>query len=306
MISDLIEKMRGIIPPVTTPLSEDGKFDPASAEKLYGEMMAAGSHGLFLFGSSGEGPVLSEEVKTEVVKIAQSVTQGKVPVFAGIMAPGTEQVIKEAKWAEKLNVDAVVVCPPYYYPVTQSEVLNHFRLVKQATDLPIMAYDIPVTTKIKINYETMLTIANEGLAIGAKDSSGDSVGFSRLINNRPDNFKLFTGTEALVDAIMLKGADGTVPGLANVAPELFVQLYDKWKAGEMIEALLIQKNILELYEVIFLPDGSFNFGYALGSMKTAQMLRGWITSNKLTQPFDSVSPDRVERIRKIMIEIGIL
>lgn len=306
MSSDFIDNIRGIIPPVTTPLTEEGKFDPASAEKLYGEMIAAGSHGLFLFGSSGEGPVLSREERSEAIKIAKSVIQDKIPLFLGIMAPGTEQVINEAKWAEKMGVDVIVVCPPFYYPVTQSEVLNHFRLVKKATDLPIMAYDIPITTKIKISYQTMLQIANEELAIGAKDSSGDSVGFSRLVIKRPENFKLFTGTEALVDAIMLKGADGTVPGLANVAPELFVDLYDKWNAGEMIDALLMQKRILELFEVFLSPSGDFNFGYALGAMKTAQKIRGWITCNKLTPPFDEVPPEQEERIRKIMTEVGII
>ncbi len=306
MSNDLLNKIRGIIPPVTTPLTEDGQFDHASAEKLYGEMITLGSHGLFLFGSSGEGPVLTREDREAAVKIAQSVIQDKVPLFVGIMAPSTEQVILEAKWAEKLGVDVIVVCPPFYYPTTQSEVLNHFRLVKEATAMPIMAYDIPITTKIKISYETMLKIANEELAIGAKDSSGDSVGFSRLVINRPKNFKLFTGTEALVDAIMLKGADGTVPGLANVAPELFVELYEKWNAGETIDALLVQKKILDLFEVFLTPSGEFNFGYALGSMKTAQKLRGWIASNKLTPPFDTVSPEHTERIRQIMTKVGLI
>ncbi|HUG93979.1 MAG TPA: dihydrodipicolinate synthase family protein [Planctomycetaceae bacterium] len=303
--SALVDRLHGIIPPVITPLSDNGEFDRASAETLYRHLLDCGVHGLFLFGSSGEGPWLSESARLAAMDTARRVAGGRVPLLVGALAPATDAVVEQARQAQERGADAVVVCPPFYFRATQSEVIEHFRAIHRAVSLPVVAYDIPVTTQTKIELGTMLELAREATIVAAKDSSSDAAGFRRLLVRRPAQFRLFTGSELLVDAVLLAGADGAVPGLANVAPELFVELYDHWRAGRLAEAAEVQDRITRLFEVFVCPDGAIRAGYAIGSMKAAMRVRGVIASTRLCRPFSPVTVDHEERVRAIMREVGV-
>ncbi|MFI4850577.1 MAG: dihydrodipicolinate synthase family protein [Gimesia chilikensis] len=306
MTIDLSTQLKGVLPPVITPLTSERRLDAASAESVYRFMLKQGVHGLFLFGTSGEGPLLCEPDREEATEIAVKVVDGSVPLLVGVIAPGTEQIIAQAKVAKAQGADAVVVCPPYYYPASQKDMLVHYRTIREAVDIPIFAYDIPVMTKIKIELDTLMTLGKEGTIIGVKDSSGDAVGFHRLVASKPPGMKLFTGAEMLVHAVMMAGADGTVPGLANVGPELFVQLYEAAAAGNHQEAVRLQEAIVRLFEVFVCPDGTMNVGYIIGSMKTALRLRGIIENDTLFHPFPACTPELIERTETIMKEVGCL
>lgn len=306
MADDFASRLHGIVPPVVTPLTEQRTLDAASAERLYRHMVESGVHGVFLFGSSGEGALLSEADRADALRIAVDVVGGRIPILVGLLEPGTDRVVAQGHLAKSLGADALVVCPPFYFPSTQDDVLEHFRAVRQEVGLPIVAYDIPVTTKVKIEFDTMLTLAGEGTIVGVKDSSGDAVGFRRLLLRRPAGFKLFTGSELLVDTVLQQGADGSVPGLANVAPELFVKLYDLWQAGRHAEALEVQNRIVHLFDVFIPAEGARSSGYAVGSMKSALKLRGVIETATTCRPFRPPTPQHEERTRSIMQEVGVL
>lgn len=306
MTIDLSKQLKGVLPPVVTPLTPERRLDHASAESVYQFMLKQGSHGIFLFGTSGEGPLLCDTDRREATEIAVKVIDGRVPLLVGVIAPGTEQIIEQANVAKSQGADAIVVCPPYYYPARQQDMLVHYRTIRESVDIPIFAYDIPVMTKVKIEMDTLMTLGTEGTIIGVKDSSGDAVSFHRLVANKPKGMKLFTGAEMLVHAVMMAGADGTVPGLANVAPELFVQLYEAVSAGNQQEAVRFQEAIVRLFEVFVCPDGTMNVGYAIGVMKAALQLRGVIEHNTLFHPFPPCTPEMIERIKAIMEEVGCL
>ncbi|MCA9021863.1 MAG: dihydrodipicolinate synthase family protein [Planctomycetaceae bacterium] len=306
MAINLSEQLKGVLPPVITPLTPDRKLDAASAESVYRFMLDKGTHGLFLFGTSGEGPLLCDADRHEATEIAVKVVDGSVPLLVGVIAPGTEQIIEQAKVAKAQGADAIVVCPPFYYPARQIDMLVHYRTIREAVDIPIFAYDIPVMTKVKIEMDTLMTLGREGTVIGVKDSSGDAVSFHRLVANKPAGMKLFTGAEMLVHAVVLAGADGTVPGLANVGPELFVQLYEAAAAKNHQEAVRFQEDIVRLFEVFVCPDGTINVGYIIGAMKTALRLRGVIEHDTMFHPFPACTPELIERTRTIMSEVGCL
>ena len=306
MTHQLAERLHGIIPPVITPLTEAGTFDAASAERLYRHHLDAGVHGLFLFGSSGEGPLLRDFDRVEALDVAVKTVDSKIPLLVGTMEPGTDQVIAQGLRVQEQGADALVVCPPFYFPATQEEILPPFRKIHEAVALPILVYDIPYTAKVKVELETMLTLAEEGTVIGAKDSSGDFVSFRRLLVKRPKGFKLFTGFELLIDTVLLQGADGSVPGLANVAPELFVQLYDQWQDRRTEQALETQERIVRLYDMFIPPEGAFRAGYFLGAMKTAMKLRGIIATNRTCDPFSQFTIDDEDRVHSIMSEMDVL
>ncbi len=269
-------------------------------------MLESGVHGVFLFGSSGEGPHLQESDRIAGLEVARETIASQIPILAGVLEPATDRVISAARTAQSLGADGVVVCPPYYFPATQEHVLSHFRAIREAIDLPIIAYDIPVTTKVKINLDTMLTLAREGTIIGVKDSSGDSVGFRRLLMKRPSQFAMFTGAELLVDQVLLAGAEGAVPGLANVAAKPFVELYNFWRAGESKQAVELQNTMANLFDVFIPPTGERNTGYAVGAMKVALKIRRIISSATTSLPFAQVTTEQEERTRSIMLECGVL
>lgn len=306
MSSPLAERLHGIIPPVITPFHADGSFDENSARRLYQFMLDCGVQGLFLFGSSGEGPLLRQDVRERALQLAVDVCGGRVPVLAGVIAAGTDLVIEQARAAQRLGADAVVVCPPIYFFATPRDVLAHYRMIRSAVDVPLFAYDIPVTTKVKLGLETLLELAGDGTLIGVKDSSGDQVTFRRLLVRRPPGFRMFTGSELMVDSVLLQGADGCVPGLANVAPELFARLYERWQAGAQAEAAEIQNRITRLFEVFVPPGGGSDVGYALGSMKASLVLRGVIECDRLCAPFAAVTDEHRHRVRGLMVEAGLI
>lgn len=300
-------KLYGIIPPVITPLDDSGKFDVESAKRLYQFHIDAGVHGLFLFGSSGEGPHLSNLDRTTAVSTAVEVAAGRVPVLVGLMDAGTDRCIHSGKLAKDLGADIAVVAPPFYFTVAQPELETHFRMIREAVDLPIMAYDIPQTTKIKIELETMLSLAADKTIIGVKDSSPFMVSFRRLLLKRPAGFSVLTGAELLVDMVLHAGADGSVPGLSNVAPELFVQLYNQFQAGDFAAVRETQEKVVRLFDVFADPaTGQIGPSYAIRSMKAAMKLRGVIDSHNTLGPFPATDADHVRHVEAIMREVGVL
>jgi 4-hydroxy-tetrahydrodipicolinate synthase len=179
--SDLASRLQGVIPPMITPLTVERRYDTSSGQRLAEHFLAAGVHGLFPLGTSGEGPYLCEADQLAAVRMAVKVAAGRVPVLAGLLAPGTDQACDLAKKMADLGVDAVVVAPPYYYPATQSQILEHFRAIHEAVTIPLVAYDIPITTHHRMQLETVLTLAQEGTVVGIKDSTGDYGTFRRLL-----------------------------------------------------------------------------------------------------------------------------
>jgi len=300
------DRFQGIIPPVISPLNEDGRFDVPSAERLYAFHVEAGVHGLFLFGSSGEGPLLSPADREAALKTAVRVVDGRIPILAGALTPGTEQTIQQGGVARDLGVDALVVAPPFYFAHTQKEIAAHFQSVKAAVDLPLVAYDIPVCVKTKIAAETMLQLARDGVIDGVKDSSGDLGTFRRVLQKRPDGFRMHTGSELLVDTVLSQGADGAVPGLANVDPKLFVELYESWRQGRDDQRRDIVETVLRLFEVFADFDGQVKPHVAVGAMKTAMMLRGVISTNRVCRPFTPVADAYVQRMRAVLSELELL
>src|SRR4051812_3232995 len=165
-------RLRGIIPPICTPQTDDGANDVPSVQRLIDYLIANGVHGVFVFGSTGECTSLTAQQRTTMLEATLAAVNGRVPVLAGVMDTSTERVIEQGLAAKAAGVDALVVAAPFYFRTTQAEAIEHFRLVHARVDLPIMAYDIPNTVVIKLDSVTIQQLYNEGVIAGLKDSSG--------------------------------------------------------------------------------------------------------------------------------------
>jgi 4-hydroxy-tetrahydrodipicolinate synthase len=299
----------GVVPPVVTPYTEDGEFDLPSFERLLESQLAAGVHGLFILGSSGEVAFLTDAQRRLILGEAVRIAAGRVPVFAGVNDMSGNRVIDQIRIAEDAGVDALVVTAPFYILPSTAEVEAHFRNLAAATSLPIFAYDVPVRVHRKLDHELLVRLGLDGVIVGVKDSSGDDVAFRRLVAaNRAAGspLVLFTGHEVVVDGALMAGADGVVPGLGNVDPGGYVRLYDAAVAGEWETVRLEQNKLAELFEIVFQPTSVSGEAAGLGAFKTALQLLGVIETNVMSRPIPRLAGETVDRIRGIVENAGLL
>lgn len=278
----------GVIPPVVTPLTADGELDRPSLERVVEHLLDGGVTGLFALGSSGETAYLTPGQQDEVIKVIVSAAAGRVPVIVGAIETTTNRAIERARSAATLGADAVVVTAPFYTRTSDQEIDRHFRDVAAAIELPLLAYDVPVCVHSKLTPELLLPLAADGVLAGVKDSSGDDGSFRRLAigaRELPD-FSVLTGHELVVDAMMLGGADGSVPGLGNVDPHGYVRLHHAAVTGDWAAAKAEQDRLVALFDIIRAarPGTASATAAGLGAFKTALMLRGVITTNVMSPP----------------------
>ena len=300
-------RFTGVIPPVVTPLTAAGELDVPSLERLVGFLIEGGVSALFALGSSSEVAYLTEAQRGRVLEVVVGAAAGQVPVIAGCIETTTDRVIERARISHRLGADAVVATAPFYTRTHPVEIDRHFRLIAKAVELPLFAYDVPVCVHSKLDPGMVLSLAADGVLTGLKDSSGDDVGFRRLALGLADlpGFSLLTGHEIVVDGALLSGADGAVPGLANVDPHGYVRLYDLAKEGRWAEAKTEQDRLARLFEMAFQARGTSGTAAGLGSFKTALALRGIISSNVMSPPMAPLGEVETAAIAELLVEAGL-
>lgn len=303
------DSFRGVIPPVITPLTTDGELDVASYAAVLERLIDAGVDGLFLLGSSGEAAFSTDARRREILAEGMRIVDGRVPVFAGVIDTQTERVVAQARTAQELGVDALVATAPFYALGGPEVVERHFRVIRERVDLPLFAYDIPVCVHTKLEAAMLLRLGSEGIIDGVKDSSGDDVAFRQLARanaaaGRP--LALLTGHEVVVDGAYLSGADGAVPGLANVSPEPFVEQWRAAQAGDWDTVRLLQDELADLMRIVAVTSGVSGYGAGVGAFKTALQLMGVISTNTMTEPVAALEGENVRAIASVLEEAGLL
>lgn len=300
---------RGIVPPVLTPLRDDGEVDTASLRGLVQHLLDAGVHGLFVLGSSGEVAYLTDAQRELVVRTAVEAAGGRVPVLAGAIDLTTARVVQQALALVAAGADAVVATAPVYAINDLAEIERHFRAVAAAITVPLFAYDVPVRVRTKLPADLLVRLGSAGVLAGVKDSSGDDVGFRRLIAANAaagSPLALFTGHEVVVDGMLLAGADGAVPGLANVDAAGYVQLWELAQAGRWDEARREQERLLALFEIVFQATGRSGDAAGVGAFKVAAKQQGLIATATMAYPVQALAGDVVARVEEITREAGLL
>jgi len=297
--------LRGIIPPLPTPLLAPDKLDVEGLDRLIGYVLAGGVHGLFLLGSTGEGPSLSPRLRRELIRHACRITRGRVPVLTGITDTSAEESVSLAQFAADAGADAVVVAAPCYFRTTQVELLEHIRRLVPRLTLPVLLYNIPIFTGNAFEIPTVMEAAKLPGVIGFKDSSGDMIAYHRMrlaLSGRP-GFSLLVGSEELLADAVLLGGHGSVAGGANLDPRLYVDLYEAAMAGKLAEVRLLHDRVLRLATGIY-RVGSYGAGFLKG-IKCALSLMG-ICGEALAEPYVPLDGEHREHIRARLEEMGLL
>jgi dihydrodipicolinate synthase/N-acetylneuraminate lyase len=237
--------LTGIIPPMVTPLRDRDELDVAGLEKLVEHILSGGVSGLFILGTTGEGPSLSYRLRRELIeRVCQQVNR-RVPVLVAITDTAFAESVNLARRAAECGADAVVAAPPYYMPEGQPELQEWLAHLVPELPLPLFLYNMPPLTKVSYELETVRRALDEPRILGLKDSSGDLNYFKNaalLLKQRPD-WSLFIGPEEkLLDALQL-GGHGGVSGGANLFPKVYVKLCEAFQAGDVVRAQELQKEI---------------------------------------------------------------
>ncbi|MFF3329692.1 dihydrodipicolinate synthase family protein [Streptomyces sp. NPDC002888] len=305
--------LTGVLPPVCTPLTPDREVDVPSLLRLVDHLVEGGVHALFVLGSSSEVAYLRDGQRRLVVESVVSHVGGQLPVLAGAIDVTTPRVLDHVDSVTAAGADAVVVTAPFYARTHPAEIARHFRLVAAASPVPVVAYDIPVAVHTKLPADLVLELAAGGVLAGLKDSSGDLAAFREVVTGARAHpgitgFSVLTGSELIVDAALALGADGAVPGLANVDPHGYVRLDRLGRAGDAVGARAEQERLCALFALVGVGDPARmgSSSSALGAFKAALHLRGVIDCPVTAEPQVRLSAEEVEGVRKHLAAAGLL
>ncbi|MFI9355510.1 dihydrodipicolinate synthase family protein [Streptomyces lydicus] len=309
--------LHGVIPPVCTPLDPRGEVDTESLTRLVGHLLDGGVHGLFALGSTSEVAYLTDDQRATALETVVKAAGGRVPVLAGAIDTTTPRVLDHARTAAGLGADALVATAPFYTRTHPREIADHFRRLRSTVDLPLFAYDIPMAVHTKLPPSLVAELAADGTLAGLKDSSGDEGALRRLLvrlggrtgrrAGPAPGFSVLTGSELTVDAALLAGADGVVPGLGNVDPAGYVRLYDAALAGDWERAAAEQERLVALFAITDAgPESEMGrSSSALGSFKAALHLLGVLARGTTAFPQRPLSEESVQEVGRRLTAAGL-
>ena len=256
---------RGSLPALVTPF-RDGAVDFKALEALVEWHVAEGSHGLVPVGTTGESPTLSHEEHEQVVEAVVKAAAGRFPVIAGAGSNSTTEAIRFVRHAEEVGADAALVVTPYYNKPTQAGMVAHFHALHEASDIPIIIYNIPGRSVVDMTPETMGELSRLPRIIGVKDATGRLERVSMQRETCGKDFLQLSGEDATALGFNAHGGLGCISVTANVAPRLCAEFQEATLAGDYAKALEYQDRLMPLHTAIFIEPGLAGAKYALSRL----------------------------------------
>lgn len=290
-----MKEIKGIIVPILTPMHEDETVNYEELVNQIERLIAAGVHGIFVFGTNGEGYILDEEEKAEIIRVAVKTVNGRVPVYAGTGCVSTRDTIRMSQKAKELGADVLSIITPSFAAASQEELIRHYETVANAVDMPILLYNIPARTGNALAPATVQKLSQVANIVGAKDSSGNFDNILQYIEKTRGGDKPFTvlsGNDSLILWTLLAGGQGAIAGCANVFPHTMVSIYEKFIAGDLEGARKAQDSIRPFRDI-------FKFGNPNTIVKTAVKELGYPVG-LCRAPFNSLSPAGLDALRKAL------
>jgi dihydrodipicolinate synthase/N-acetylneuraminate lyase len=244
---------QGIIPPIVTPLSGRDTLDTEGLERLVERLVAGGVNGLFILGTTGEGPSLSYQLRREMVSQTCRIVRNRVPVLVGITDTSFVESLALARHGETSGAAAVVLAPPYYLPEAQPELIEYLEHLVPELPLPLFLYNMPALTKVTIEPDTVRRAMDHQQIIGLKDSSGQMIYFHQIIgllSHRPD-WTLLVGPEELLADAVFAGGHGGICGGANLFPELYVALYEAARVHQTERVRALHAQVMRISNSLY-------------------------------------------------------
>lgn len=290
--------IKGITVPVLTPMNADETVNYGELRNQIERQIEGGIHGIFCFGTNGEGYILSEDEKVEIMRVTVDAVAGRVPVYAGTGCISTRDTVRLSKKAQEIGVDILSIITPSFAAASQKELYDHYSAVAAEVDTPIVLYNIPARTGNRILPETVGKLAKDvDLIVGAKDSSGDWDNLLGYINETRESgkdFAVLSGNDSLILRCLQNGGAGAIAGCANVYPANMAKIYDAFVAGDLEAAQEAQDAIASFRAV-------FKYGNPNTIVKKAVALLGYPVG-ECRRPFCWLPDEGMEELRKVLAE----
>ena len=291
-------EIKGIIPPVVTPMNADETVNITELHNQVERQIQGGVHGIFPFGTNGEGYILSLKEKEMILEATIDQVNGRIPVYAGTGCISTRDTIYMSKRAEEMGADALSIITPSFALASQKELYDHYVEVAKNVNIPIVLYNIPARTGNKILPETVAKLAKDvDVILGAKDSSGDRENLLAYINQTRDigkDFSILAGNDGNILFCLQNGGTGGIAGRANLWPHTVASIYDYFVAGELEKAEEAQNAIATLQRV-------FKYGNPNTIIKKAVNLMGYPVGD-CRKPFNYLCEEGIEELKAVLNE----
>jgi 4-hydroxy-2-oxoglutarate aldolase len=292
-------RLEGVLAPVPTPFLSDGTFDRTAFRENLSRWIEAGLHGFVVLGSAGEAPMLSEEEAVDVLHSAREAIPEDRWMIAGVGRHATRLTIDAARAARDAGADAALVLPPYYYRrvTSNSALVEHFRSLADAVDLPLLIYNMPSYTGVDLPTPTIVAMAEIPGIIGIKDSSGDLTKLAAVRHQTPNAFAVLAGSAGFFVPALASGASGGVLALANIAPTMCLRLWNAAQSGHWDEARDLQARLIE-------ANAAITRRWGPAGLKTALDLLGY-RGGAPRPPLSALPEEAQKELASVLMEAGL-
>ena len=290
--------LKGMGVALITPFKEDESVDYEALGRLVDFQLQNGTDYLVVLGTTAETPTLTEQEKKEIVSMVVSKVRGRIPVVLGVGGNCTRSVVEKLKHDNFDGIDAILSVVPYYNKPSQEGIYHHYKAISEATDLPIILYNVPGRTGVNMTAETTLRVARDFKnVVAVKEASGNITQMDDIIKNKPANFDVISGDDGITFPLITLGAVGVISVIGNAFPKEFSKMVRLALNGDYNNALTIHHRFTELIELLFVdgnPAGAKSILNAMGYIE-----------NKLRLPLVPTRITTFEKIRLVLRELSI-
>jgi 4-hydroxy-tetrahydrodipicolinate synthase len=240
-----------VLTAMVTPFDHNGEVDFNATRTLVNYLIANGTDGLVVAGTTGESPTLTAEEKLELFKFVVEVVDGRIPVIAGTGSNNTKASISLTKEAAKTGVDGIMLVTPYYNKPSQEGIFQHFIAIAQSTTLPVMLYNIPGRCGVNMSVETIVSLSKINNIVSIKEASGDLDAMAQIISNTPSDFTLYSGDDGLALPVLAIGGAGIVSVSSHIMGNEMQEMINSFINGDVNAAATAHRNLLPMMKALF-------------------------------------------------------
>ena len=281
---------------LVTPFTSDGQIDYESLKRLIDYQINNGADFLCIMATTGEIPTLTTEEKQRIKELGLNIVQGRLPILMGCGGNNTSAGVEELQKNDFDGIDGILSICPFYNKPTQEGLFKHFEAISKATTLPIVLYNVPGRTGVNMEAETTIKLAHECQNIVAiKEASGNLKQVEEIIKNKPSNFDVISGDDALTYQIIERGATGVISVIGNAFPKEFSNMVHLELKGDYENALKIHRNLTDIFDLLFIDGNPAGIKATLSEMGMIE--------NVLRLPLVPARPGTIQSISKLVKEL---
>lgn len=290
--------LKGMGVALITPFKEDESVDYEALGRLVDYLLQNGADYLVVLGTTAETPTLTEEEKKKIIELVVTKVRHRIPIVLGVGGNCTKSVVDKLKNGNFEGIDAILSVVPYYNKPSQEGIYQHYKAIAQATELPVILYNVPGRTGVNMTAETTLRLAREFKnIIAVKEASGNITQMDDIIKNKPKDFNVISGDDGITFPLITLGAIGVISVIGNAFPREFSRMVRLALAGDYDSARTIHHRFTELFSLLFV-DGN------PAGVKSMLSMMGFV-ENRLRLPLVPTRIVTYEKIRNVLHELSI-